>query len=209
VLVDNHDLIRQGLRSFLEAEPEFVIVGEGTSERETVELAERFQPDVLVVDLAIGLNAAGLVTRRSPQTRVLILSRYNDEAYALEALRKGATGYALKESSADELIQAVREVAAGQRYLARTLSERAIDFYVRERDEDASLGANGGLTSREREVLQLAAEGLKNTEISERLSISPRTAETHRTNIMRKLGLRNQADLVRYALRRGIIQLDT
>jgi DNA-binding NarL/FixJ family response regulator len=208
VLVDSHDLIRQGLRGLLEVEPEFSIVGETTREQEALELVERLQPDVLIVDWAIGLNIVAQVARRSPQTRVLVLSMSADEAYALEALRKGATGYALKTSSADELIHAIKEVGVGRRYLSSMLSERAIAFYVNERVEDKTLDVYGTLTGREREIFQLVATGLSNAEIADRLSISPRTVETHRANMMHKLGLRTQSDLIRYAVRRGLISLE-
>ena len=128
----------------------------------------------------------------------------------LESLKSGAAGYALKQSGIEELIQAVREVAAGRRYLSPSLSERAIEVYVSvQQEQDYELGVSGPLTSREREVLQLVTDGLTSAQIAEKLSISPRTAETHRANMMRKLGLRNQAELVRYALQHHIVPLET
>jgi DNA-binding NarL/FixJ family response regulator len=208
ILADGHDLIRQGLRNLLEAEPGFSIVGEATRQSETIELVEQLRPDVLIVDWAIGLNVATQVAQRLPQTHILVLSMSADEAYALEALRKGATGYALKTSSADELVHAVLDVAAGRRYLSPMLSERVIEFYVSERAEDRTLDAYATLTNREREIFQWVATGLSNAEIAERLTISPRTVETHRANMMHKLGLRTQSDLIRYAVRRGLISLE-
>lgn len=210
-LADDHPIVRQGLRALLQAEPDFRVVGEAGDGLETVELVERLQPDVLVVDVMMpgvsGLEVARQVQQRSPETRVVILSMHANEAYVLEAMRHGAAGYVLKDSTATDLVEAVRRVMAGRRYLSPPLSERAIDAYL-QKSEEAQLDPYETLTSREREVLHLAAEGHTNAEIAERLSISPRTVETHRANMMRKLDLRSHADLIRYALRRGIIPLD-
>ncbi|MCD4687598.1 MAG: response regulator transcription factor, partial [Anaerolineae bacterium] len=131
---------------------------------------------------------------------------HEGEPYVLESLKSGATGYALKQSGANDLIQAVHEVAAGRRYLSPTLSERAIDAYMNlQHDQDATLNIYGSLTRREREVLQWVVDGLTSAEIGQRLGISPRTVEKHRANMMQKLGVRNQADLVRYALQHGFV----
>jgi len=211
MLADDHKIVRQGLRALLEIEPDFHLVGEAGDGLEAVRLAERLRPDVLVLDLMMpgltGMEVTLQVGKRSPQTRVIILSMHANEAYVLEALRNGAVGYVLKESSADELVQAVREVVAGRRFLSSPLSERAIDAYV-SKAQEATLDRYDTLTGREREVLHLAAEGHTNAEIAKRLSISSRTAETHRANMMRKLDLHSQTDLIRYALRRGIILMD-
>lgn len=214
VLADHYDLTRQGMRSLLEGEPDFSVVGEAAEGRKTIEVVNQLKPDVLIVDFALpGLNG-NEVTRQtleiSPRTRVLILSVYSGEAYVLEALKSGATGYVLKHSSASDLVQAVREVSMGRRYLSPELSERALEAYVKfQRAQDPDLRSQGPLTPREYEVLRLVAEGHTNAETAERLSISTRTAETHRANIMHKLGLRNQADLVRYALQHGIITTES
>lgn len=211
VLADDHHVVRQGLRALLETEPDFRVVGEAGDGLETAQLIERLQPDVLVLDLMMsglgGLEVTRLATKHSPRTHVVILSMHADEAYVLEALKNGAAAYVLKGSSAADLVQAVREVAAGRRYLSQPLSERAIERYV-QKAESTVRDIYDTLTTREREVLHLAAEGLTNAEIADRLSISPRTAETHRANLMRKLGLRTQTDLVRYALRRGILPIE-
>jgi two-component system response regulator NreC len=209
VLADRSDLIREGLRRLLENEPELAVVGEAATGQETVTLVERLHPDVLIVDLGLERDIARQIAQRFPQTRLLALSMHTDEAYALEALRQGVTGYALKESAADDLVQAVREVAAGRHYLSRSLSERAIDFYLNaSRSEDAEGDDQGVLTAREMEILKLVVQGSKNAEIANLLTISPRTVETHRANLMRKLGLRTQAALVRYALQRGFVSLE-
>ncbi len=211
VLADDHPVVRQGLRALLEAQQDFTIAGEASDGLETVALVEQLKPSVLLLDVMMpglnGLEVARQVRQRSPHTKVIILSVYKNEAYVLEALRNGASGYVLKDSSAADLVVAVREVCAGHRYLSQPLSDRAVEAYV-QRAKAAPLELYETLTSREREVLHLAAEGYSNAQIGDRLSISPRTAETHRANLMRKLSLQNQSDLIRYAVRRGVITLE-
>lgn len=208
VLADDHHLVRQGLRALLEAQPDFRIIGEAGDGLETARLVERLRPDVLVLDLMMpglrGLEVAGQISRRSPKTRVVMLSMYGNEAYVLEALRNGAAGYVLKNAHATELVQAVREVASGRSYLSPPLSRRAIEAYIK-KAKGVPLDLYETLTTREKEVLHLAAEGHSNPEIGKRLFISPRTVEIHRANVMRKLGVRTQTDLIRYALQRGIL----
>jgi len=210
-LADDHQVVRNGLRVLLEAEPDFSVVGEAGDGLEAVRLVERLQPDALVLDLMMpglnGLEVARQVSQRSPQTRVVILSMYDNEAYVLEALRAGAAAYVPKESTSAELVRAIREAVAGRRYLSPPLSERAIEIYI-QRAESAALDPYETLTAREREVLHLVAEGHTNAEIAARLFVSPRTVETHRANLMRKLGLHTQTDLIRYALRRGILPME-
>jgi DNA-binding NarL/FixJ family response regulator len=208
ILADDHNVVREGLRALLEAEPDLTVAGEAADGLTTVHLVERVKPDVLVVDVMMpalnGLEVTRQVVRRSPDTRVIVLSMYSDESYVMEALKNGAAGYVLKSSTRSDLVQAIREVMAGERYLSAPLSARAVEAYV-ERAKGTEVVAYDTLTSREREVLQLAAEGHTSAEIAARLSISSRTVETHRSAVMRKLGLRRQTDLVRYALRRGIL----
>lgn len=208
LLADDHQVVRLGLRALLDAEPDFQVVGEAADGLEVVPLVERLQPNVLVLDLMMpGLNGRDitpLVTHRWPDTRVVILSMHANEAYVVEALRNGATAYVLKGSHAAELVHAVREVTAGRHYLSPPLSERAIESYL-ERAETRTLDVYETLTTREREVLHLAAAGRRNAEIAARLFVSSRTIETHRTNLMRKLALHSQTELVHYAFRRGIL----
>ncbi len=210
VLADDHAIVRQGLRAVLEAASEFNVVGEVADGLQVLDVVEQMRPNVLVLDLMMpglnGLEITRQVRLRCPQTRVVILSMHADESYVMEALRNGAAGYVLKEASTTEVAQAVREVAAGRRYLSQPLSERAIEVYA-EKAQSAPLDLYDTLTTREREVLQLCVEGCSSTEMATRLGISPRTADTHRANLMRKLGLQNQTALVRYALRRGILPL--
>jgi len=212
LLADDHSIVRQGLRALLEVELDFCIVGEAADGLEVTQLIEYLQPDVLVLDLMMpgldGLEVTRRVNQRSPQTRIIILSMYGNEAYVVEVLRNGAAGYVLKKSTADELVRAVRAVVAGQRYLSPPLSEQTIETYMQKADESTQ-DLYDLLTAREREVLYLVAEGHTNAEIATRLFISPRTVEMHRANLMRKLDLRSQADLIRYALRRGIGSLNS
>jgi two-component system, NarL family, response regulator NreC len=211
VLADDHPVVRHGVRSLLQAETDFAVVGEAADGIETVQMVERLQPDVLVVDLMIpslnGLEITRQVKQRSPHTRIVILSMHANEPYVLEALKNGAAGYVLKDTSGTDLVHAVRQVLSGQRYLSPPLSERAVEAYM-QKSQETSFDPHDALTDREREVLQLAAEGFNNPDVAARLSISPRTVETHRANLMRKLGLKTQTDLIRYALRRGILPLE-
>jgi DNA-binding NarL/FixJ family response regulator len=211
VLADDHPLVRQGLRSLLEAEADCSVVGEEADGLKVVDLVERLRPDVLLLDLRLpgqsGLEVTRQVVQRGGKTRVIILSMHGGEALVRDALRHGAHGYVLKDAPPIEVVEAVRAVTAGRRYLSRSLTERAIDAYA------AQAAAPPGdpyesLTTRERQVLQLAAESRTFAEIAARLGISPRTVESHREHLMQKLGLQSQTDLIRYAVRRGIVPLE-
>ena len=210
-LADDHQIVRQGLRALLEAESGFQVVGEAGDGLAAIHLVETLNPGVLVLDLMMpglnGLDVMRQIKKRLPDTQIVILSMYAEEAYVLQALSNGASGYVLKDSSSADLVLAVREAAAGRRYLSPPLSARAIEAY-QEKAKAANLDRYETLTSREREVLHLAAEGLTNAEIASRLGISSRTAETHRSNLIHKLDLHTQADLIRFALRRGIISME-
>ncbi len=211
VLADDHQVVRQGFRSLLEDENDISVLGEAGNGSEALKLVRELKPDVLVLDLVMGTVSGIEVTRevcsRYPSTGVLILSMHSNEAYVIEALRAGARAYVLKDASAAELVTAIRKVVAGQRYLSSALSERAIEAYTT-RIEQTSLDPYDTLTSRERQILHLVAEGRTSTEIAERMQISARTVETHRTNMMRKLNVRSKVELVRYALQRGIVLSD-
>lgn len=211
VIAEDHHVVRDGLRALLAAQKDFQLVGEAADGLEAAQLVEKLQPDVLVLDLTLprlhGLEVARQVKKSSPKTRVLILSMHANEAYVLEALRNDAAGYLLKDSTGAELVRAVRDVVAGRRYLSGSLSELAIQAYIQRKTTDTAQDMYEALTDREREVLHLAAEGLNNPDIAGKLFISPRTAETHRANVMRKLNFRTQTDLVRFAIRRGILPM--
>jgi DNA-binding NarL/FixJ family response regulator len=208
VLADDHQLVRQGLRAVLEAEPQFQIVGETGNGLEVTRLVERLQPDVLVIDLIMpglnGLEVIRQVKKRPARTHVVVLSMHRDQSYVIEALKSGAAAYVIKDSSVQELLKAIREAVAGRRYLSPPLSSCAIEAYL-ERGSTTGVDEYQSLTEREREVFQLVAEGHTNADIGKRLFISPRTVEIHRANMMHKLGLRNQTDVIRYALKRGIL----
>src|SRR5574341_917905 len=211
LLADDHPIVRQGMRHLLEAEPDLTVVGEAADGLQTVQLVEKLKPRVLVVDMMMpGLNGLEIlrqVKKRSPATLSIVLSMQSADAYVVEALKSGASGYILKDTGPGELVIAVRQVIQGQRFLSPKLSERLINAYIQTSDK-AVLDPYETLTDREREVLQMASEGLTTSEIARRLSISPRTAELHRGRMMSKLGLRNQTDLIRYAVKRGILPLD-
>jgi two-component system, NarL family, response regulator NreC len=209
VLVDDHRIVRQGLRALLQTEPGFEIVAEGATGLEAIQLVERFRPDILVMDLMMpeinGLEATWQIKQRIPETRIIVLSMHADEAYVLEALQNGASGYVLKDSSADDLVQAVHKALLGWRYLSPPLSKEGIEAYIQKSREALLDDPFETLTKREREVFLLITEGLSNAMIAERLSISQRTVESHRANLMRKLKLKSRMDLIRFAIRRGII----
>ncbi len=207
VLADDHPFVRQGLRTVLQAEKEFQLLGEAENGLDAVRLVERLRPQVLIVDLMMpGLHGLQ-VTREVSKTgtQVVVLSMQADEPYVLEALRNGAKAYVMKDAPPQELILALREAAAGRRYLSSPLTERAIEIF-RKASLEVPIDAYETLSDREREVLQLTAEGLSSTQIAERLFIGARTVETHRINLMRKLGLHNQTEMIRYAVRRGIVR---
>lgn len=211
VLADDHHILRQGLRTLLEAAADCSVIGEEADGLKVVDLVDRLRPDVLLLDVSMpglnGLEITRQIVRRGLKTRVVILSMHANETYVREALRNGAAGYVLKDADPAEMVRAIREVKAGRRYLSGSLSERAIEAYAQQA-QGAPADLYETLTTREREVLQLAAESSSIAEIAARLGISPRTVETHRENLMRKLGLESQTDLIRYALRRGILPLD-
>lgn len=212
VLVDDHQVVREGLRRLLEAEPGFSVVGEVASGLEAVPLAEQLRPHVLITDMMMpgigGVETARQVTKRSPGTRVVILSMHTAEPLVLEALQAGAWAYVPKDAPGRELVTAIREVSAGRRYLSPPLSATMIEAYLHSAGSRAA-DPYDSLTDRERVVLQLSAQGASSKEIARHLGISPRTAETHRGNLMRKLGLQNRSALVRFALERGLLPRDS
>lgn len=207
IIADDHQVVRRGVRAILEHEAGCTVVAEAADGLSAVQLVEKHRPTLLILDLNLprlhGIDVLRQTLAASPHTRVIILSMHNDEPYVIETLRGGAMAYILKGSESQEIARAVTEVLAGRRFLSAPLSEWAINALIaKPKDDSDPLQA---LTPRERMVLQLAAEGASNTEVAEKLFISPRTAETHRTNLLRKLGLQTQTDLVRFSIRRGLI----
>lgn len=211
LLADDHALVRQGLRALLEAEENFKVVGEAGEGLEAMALVGQLKPDVVILDLMMpilnGLEATRQLSKQYQHTKIIILSMYDDEGFVLEALRNGASAYVLKDSTSNDLVLAIHEVVAGRHYLSPPLSDRAIAAY-QQFSKTGAFDKYDTLTTREREVLQLTVEGKSNSEIAQKLGISVRTAETHRLNLMNKLDIHLQADLIRYAIKRGIIPMD-
>jgi two-component system, NarL family, response regulator NreC len=210
VLGDDHTLFRQGLRKILEERPDWEIVAEAGDGREAVRQVLAEQPDVIVIDIGMpllnGIEATRQIVRRAPSVRVLILSMHSDQAYVTQAVQAGARGYLLKESAGSELIAAIAAIAAGKSFFSPPVAQVVFDDYVRSLTARGITDRYDALSEREREVLQLVAEGRSSKEIADLLSISPATVETHRTHVLQKLGLRNTAEVVRFAARRGIVQ---
>ena len=206
VLADDHQIVREGVRALLKGVHDLKLVGEAADGREALRLVEQLRPNVLIADLMMpilpGFELTRLVRRRTPQTQVVVLSMHADVPYVLEALRAGAAAYVVKDAGADELVAAVRAAAAGERYLSPPLSEKTLGNFGRHGDPPADPFET--LTAREREVLRLTSDGLSGAAVAEQLYISPRTVETHRANIMRKLGVKNQKELIRYSVQRGL-----
>jgi two-component system, NarL family, response regulator NreC len=206
VIVDDHALVRAGLRLLLEAEDDITVEDEGGNAEEAIRLARLYKPDVVLLDVVMpgrsGLEAVREILEASPKVAVLVLSMQDDPSYVRQAFSVGSTGYLLKEAADSELVAAVREVAAGGRYVHPTLGAR---LAIAESEADARAAADP-LSDREREVLRLLALGHTNQEIAKMLFISVRTAETHRAHIMQKLRLTTRAELVRYALSQGLLE---
>jgi DNA-binding NarL/FixJ family response regulator len=205
LLADDHAVVRQGFKMLLSAQPDMEIVGEAANGREAVDSAESLRPDVVVMDVAMpelnGIEATRRLAASAPHTRVIALSMHKDSVYVREILRAGARGYLLKDSGAEDLVSAIRAVAKGESYLSPAVSNAVLDDYRRHVTNPIDL-----LTSREREVLQMLAEGKTNKEIAGVLNLSVYTVDAHRGRIMEKLNLHSINDLVRFAVRNGIIE---
>ncbi len=204
-------MVRQALRALLESDPDVDVVGEADDGVVAVEMAERLRPDVLVADVAMpglsGIDMAPVLASRAPGTRVVVLSMHAEVDGVARALKNGAAAYVLKDSGFAELAKAVRAAACGRRYLGAPLSERSIESYLSESAEDSD-DPRGSLTARERQILSMEASGWTAARIGETLSISPRTVEAHRAKLLRKLGLRSKAHLVRWASERAARPVD-
>jgi len=208
VVAEDHALVREGLKSLLKTDPTLKPVGDASDGLQAVKAVEELKPDLLVLDLMLprlhGLEVLRQV-RKLKTTKVLVVSMHAESPYVIEAFQSGAAGYLLKDSGAHELIKAIRLVISGQRYLSPRLTDMALNAYLK-RVEGVIVDIYATLSSRERVVLQLAAEGNSSAQIGKQLFISPRTVETHRTNLMKKLSLRSQTELVRFAIRKKIIE---
>ncbi len=209
LLADDHAVMRTGLRALLERQPNMEVVGEAGTGREAIELAATHEPDVVVMDVGMpilnGIEATKAIVAKRPATAVVILSMHADEAYLLRALSAGARGYLLKDSAAPDLIGAIQAVSQNKSFFSPKVSRILAEDYVRVLKQKGAVDSYDLLTSREREILQLLAEGNANKDIAVSLNISPYTVETHRGNILQKLNLHNPAELILYAVRKGII----
>jgi DNA-binding NarL/FixJ family response regulator len=211
LLADDHTVVRQGLRVLLEAEPDIAVVGEAANGREAVQLTKKLMPDVVVMDIAMpnlnGLEATRQIAKEVPTAKLLVLSSYNDDEYVHQITSAGATGYLLKQTAATELIKAVREARRGNAFFSPVVSRRLVERYRKAVLSGAPVNKRNNLLSpREAEVLQLIAEGLANKQIAAELSISIKTVEKHRQQVMDKLNIHDIAGLTRYALSKGIVE---
>ena len=204
LIADDHTLVAEGLRYIIQAQDDLEFVGTAEDGQEAVRKAADIAPDVVLMDNAMpginGIEATRMIRQRSPRTQVIIVSMYADQAHVLRALQAGASGYLLKTAIAKELVEAIRHVHEGQRYLARGLAESVIDRLGRE-----PLDPLARLSARERQVLQMVAEGLTAKEIGGKLSLSPKTVETYRSRVMEKLDLHDLAGLIRFAIEHGVV----
>jgi two-component system response regulator NreC len=209
LLADDHIVMRSGLRALLDRQPNLEVVGESENGRETVALAASLKPDVVVMDVGMpilnGIEATQTIVSECPTIAVVILSMHADESYVMRALKAGARGYLLKDSAAADLIGAIQAISQGKSFFSPKVSRILAEDYVRVLKQKGAVDTYDLLTSREREILQLLAEGKTNKEVATALNISPYTVETHRGHILQKLNLHNSAELVLYAVRKGII----
>lgn len=210
LLADDHTLVRAGLRSLIDGFEGFCVIAETGDGREAVRLTRQLQPDIALLDISMpglnGLDATALIARETPDARVVILSMHTAETYVLEALRAGAVGYVVKDAAVDEMERALRAVQKGERWLSPSVSRHLLDEYLRLARGQPIVGSSTeALTPRQRAILQLIAEGYSTREIADRLTISIKTVETHRAQIMERLNIRDVAGLTRFALRTGLI----
>jgi two-component system response regulator NreC len=212
LLADDHTIVRKGIRSLLDGEPNIEVVGEAEDGREAVDKVEQLTPDIVLMDITMprlnGLEATRQIKKLFPQVNVLVLTMYTNEEYIFQLLQAGASGYLVKQSAPGELVSAIYAVHRGDSFLSPAISKTIIDEYLRQNEDTSHEDSYNALTLREREVLQLITEGCSNREVAEKLHISIKTVGVHRVNLMEKLNIHNTTELVKYALRKGIISLD-
>lgn len=213
LIADDHILVREGLHTLLDALPDIEIIGEAANGQEAVEQAEELAPDIVLMDITMpvmsGLDATRRIKRKHPEIKVLVLTMHDSDEYFFSMLDAGASGYFIKGGSSGELASALRSVMKGDVFLYPSMAKTLVKDYLSRLKVDKSKDDSDGLTKREREILQLIAEGNSNQEIAESLVLSAATVQTHRANIMAKLGLHSRTELIKYALKRGFITLDT
>jgi two-component system, NarL family, response regulator NreC len=211
LLADDHGVLRKGVRSVVAQDPAIVIVGEASDGSEAVRLAEELSPDVVIIDIAMpglnGLDAAALIARRERRTGVIVLTMYSDEEYLVRAVSAGVRGYLLKDSAEPDLVRAVKAVAVGNTFFSPAIADMLFEDYVLRLQRREVHDSYEILTDREKQVLQLLAEGRTNKEVATTLALGLSTVETHRMNMMKKLGLRNTAEIVLYAVRKKILRV--
>ena len=210
LLADDHTILRAGLKMMLYAQPDMEIVGEAQDGRQSMQEAQRLQPDIILMDITMpdmnGIEATKQIKKLLPEIKILILTMHEHDEYIFQALRAGASGYMLKEAADTELISAIHIIQSGQFYLSPTAQSVMVGDYLQRLRTGEDKDSYSSLTEREREILKLVAEGYTNNQIAERLVISPKTVDTHRTHIMDKLNLHSRAELVKYAMRRGLLE---
>ena len=210
LLADDHTILRAGLRMMLNAQPDMEVVGEAQDGRQAITETQRLQPDVVLMDITMpdmnGIDATRQIKRILPETKVLVLTMHENDEYVFQALRAGAAGYMLKEAADTDLISALRVIQSGQFYLSPMAQSVMVGDYLQRVRTGEEKDSYSSLTEREREILKLVAEGYTNNQIAERLIISPKTVDTHRTHVMDKLNLHSRAELVKYAMRRGLLE---
>jgi two-component system response regulator NreC len=209
IIAEDHTILRAGLRALLSTQKEFEVIGEAGDGREAIRVADKLEPDLMLIDLSMpklnGMEAIHEIKRRNPQIKVIALTVHKNEEYILAALEAGANGYVLKDASQGELFMAIQYVMTGKKYLSPSISEKIVEVFLENRQEGKEFSAWDTVTSREKEILKLIAEGYKNKDIADHLFISIKTVEKHRSNLMKKLDLHNTAALTTYAIEKKII----
>lgn len=212
LLAEDHTIVRKGIRSLLDDQPNIEVIGEAEDGREAIEKVEQLAPDIILMDNTMpilnGLEATRQIKKRFPEVKILILTMHTNEEYILQFLRVGASGYLVKQTAPTELVSAIEAVYRGDSFLSPSISRTIIDEFLRQAEATGKWDSYDSLTDREREVLQLLAEGFSTKEIADHLHISAKTVGVHKINLMHKLNLHSQSELTKYAIRKGIISLD-
>jgi len=210
LLADDHAIVREGVKMILIKEPDIEVVGEASDGQEALDLVDRLKPGVVVMDISMpgmsGIEATQHVKERFPGVNVLALTMHEDESYVFKLLRAGASGYVLKRAAAQDLVQAVRAAAKGEAFLYPSVARKVVEDYLKRVETGEDRERYDGLTEREKEILTVIAQGLSNQQIAQKLYISIKTVQTHRAHILEKLGLHDRTELVRYAIRKGLIE---